>query len=188
MLLPILRNRGHLDHIVPALQDAGIRFRAVEIEQLNEKQVVQDLYALTRALTHPADRIAWLALLRAPWCGLTPVDLSLLAEGEDAVVWDLMRDQAATARLDAGARARLARLVVVLEPALTNRLRGTLRDAIEGVWLALGGPACCRDSTELEDAAMFLDELERVEEAGDIADPAAFEQRSEEHTSELQSH
>ena len=223
----LVRNRGHLDHIVPALQDAGIRFRAVEIEQLNEKQVVQDLYALTRALTHPADRIAWLALLRAPWCGLTPVDLSLLAEGEDAVVWDLMRDQAATARLDAGARARLARLVVVLEPALTNRLRGTLRDAIEGVWLALGGPACCRDSTELEDAAMFLDELERVEEAGDIADPAAFEQgleklyalpdleagddavqimtvhkskglefdmvivpglRSEEHTSELQSH
>ena len=175
----LVRNRGHLDHIVPALQEAGIRFRAVEIEHLGEKQVVQDLFALTRALTHPADRIAWLSLQRAPWCGLTPVDLSRLAEGADDVVWDIMRDAIFTSRLDAEARARVARLVVVLEPALTNRLRCNLRDAVEGVWLALGGPACCSDTTELEDAAMFLDELERVEEAGDIADPAAFEESLE---------
>ncbi len=170
----LVRNRGHLDHIVPALQAAGIRFRAVEIEHLGEKQVVQDLFALTRALTHPADRIAWLALLRAPWCGLTPVDLSLLAEGADEAVWDLMRDASRVAHLDAGAQARVARVVAILEPALANRLRGNLRDAVEGVWLARGGPACCRDATEIEDGAMFLDELERIEEAGDIADPDAF--------------
>jgi ATP-dependent exoDNAse (exonuclease V) beta subunit len=170
----LVRNRGHLDHVVPALQDAGIRFRAVEIEHLGEKQVVQDLFALTRALTHVADRVAWLTLLRAPWCGLTPVDLSLLAEGADDTVWELMQDASRIAGLGADARARIARMVVVLEPALANRLRCNLRDAVEGVWLALGGPACCRDATALEDAAMFLDELERVEEAGDIADPAAF--------------
>ncbi len=171
----LVRNRSHLDRIVPALKAAGIPYRAVEIEHLGEKQVVQDLFALTRALSHPADRTAWLALLRAPWCGLTPVDLSLLAEDADATVWELMRDQSRTARLDANARSRIARLVVVLEPALSNRLRLNLRDAIEGVWLALGGPACCRDATELEDAAMFLDELERAEEAGDLPDPSAFE-------------
>jgi len=33
-----------------ALKEAGVRFRALDIEQLGEKQVVQDLYALTRAL------------------------------------------------------------------------------------------------------------------------------------------
>jgi ATP-dependent exoDNAse (exonuclease V) beta subunit len=175
----LVRNRGHLDHIVPALQDAGIRYRAVEIEHLGEKQVVQDLFALTRALTHPADRIAWLSLLRAPWCGLTPVDLSLLCEGADDVVWDIMRDDARVSTLAASARARVARMVAVLGPALSNRLRSNLRDAVEGLWLALGGPACCRDATELEDAAMFLDELERVEEAGDLADPAAFEESLE---------
>ena len=175
----LVRNRGHLDHIVPALQEAGIRYRAVEIEHLGEKQVVQDLFALTRALTHPADRIAWLSLLRAPWCGLTPVDLSLLCEGADDVVWNILRDEARLSKLDASAQARVARMVMVLEPALSNRLRSNLRDAVEGVWLALGGPACCRDATELEDAAMFLDELERAEEAGDLADPAAFEESLE---------
>ncbi len=170
----LVRNRTHLGHIVPALQEAGIRFRAVEIEPLGEKQVVQDLFALTRALEHPADRIAWLALLRAPWCGLTPCDLSLLAEGAAETIWDLMRDEARLATLDGGARARVARLTAVLEPAISNRLRGNLRDAVEGLWLALGGPACCREAAELEQAAMFLDELERVEEAGAIADPVAF--------------
>jgi ATP-dependent helicase/nuclease subunit A len=65
----LVRNRKHLDAIVPALKAAGLRFRAVEIDQLGEKQVVQDLYALTRALTHLADRVAWLAIRRAPWVG-----------------------------------------------------------------------------------------------------------------------
>ena len=173
-LAVLVRNRTHLGHIVPALQAAGIPFRAVEIEALGEKQVVQDLFALTRALEHPADRIAWLALLRAPWCGLTPCDLALLAEGAADTVWDLLHDEARLATLAASARARIARVVAVLQPALANRLRGNLRDAVEGVWLALGGPACCRQAAELEQAAMFLNELERVEEAGAIADPAAF--------------
>ena len=128
----LVRNRSHLDAIVPALKAAGIRFRAVEIEQLGEKQVVQDLFALTRALTHLADRVAWLAILRAPWCGLDLNELSIHFENRaDSTVWELMQDI-----------PRLSNIVAVLEPALEHRLRGTLRDRVEGVWLALGGPAC----------------------------------------------
>src|SRR5262249_17897588 len=40
-----------------------------------------------------------------------------------------------------------------------------------------GGPACVEDATDLEDATVFLDFLEANEEAGALADPAAFEQR-----------
>ncbi len=160
----LVRNRSHLDAIVPALKDAGIRFRAVEIEQLGEKQVVQDLYALTRALTHLADRVAWLAILRAPWCGLTLDELSEFFEGKsDRTIWELMQEA-----------PRLARMRDVLVPALADRLRGTLRDRVEGVWLALGGPACVEDATDLEDAEIFLDELERLEEAGELTDFSAL--------------
>ena len=163
----LVRNRAHLDEIVPALKDAGIRFRAVEIEQLGEKQVVQDLYALTRALMHLGDRVAALAVLRAPWCGLTLEDLSRLCESapEKSLVSDLMRD---VSGLSADGQARIARVRAVLGPAIANRQRGTLRDAVEGVWLALGGPACVGDATDLEDAEIYLDELERLEEAGAV--------------------
>jgi ATP-dependent helicase/nuclease subunit A len=51
---------------------------------------------------------------------------------------------------------------------LEDRLRGTLRDRVEGAWLALGGPACVEDATDLEDAEIFFDELERLEEAGEL--------------------
>jgi ATP-dependent exoDNAse (exonuclease V) beta subunit len=163
----LVRNRSHLDAIVPALKDAGIRFRAVEIEQLGEKQVVQDLYALTRALTHLADRVAWLAILRAPWCGLTLDEFSEFFEGRnDRTIWELMQEPQSS--------PRLARLRNVLGPPLADRLRGTLRDRVEGVWLALGGPACVADATDLEDAEIFLDELERLEEAGELTDFSAL--------------
>ena len=68
----LVRKRDALADIVPALKAAGIRFRAIDIEHLGEKQVVQDLYALTRALSHLGDRIAWLSILRAPWVGIVP--------------------------------------------------------------------------------------------------------------------
>jgi ATP-dependent exoDNAse (exonuclease V) beta subunit len=160
----LVRNRSHLDAVVEELKKDGIRFRAVEIERLGEKQVVQDLYALTRALTHLADRVAWLAILRAPWCGLTLAEFASFFEGRgEKTVWELMQGE-----------ARLARVVSVLQPALENRLRGTLRDGVEGVWLALGGPACVSDATELEDADVFFDELERLEQAGELGDFAAL--------------
>jgi len=173
----LVRNRSHLDHIVPALKVAGLRYRAVEIERLGEKQVVQDLYALTRALAHPGDRIAWLAVLRAPWCGLTPIEMATLVEGTRGTVWEAIHDEARVALLDADARRRLVRICNVFATALARRLRGNLRDRVEGVWLALGGPACCADVTELEDAEIFLDELAAQDEAGDLSDHGVLEAR-----------
>src|SRR5699024_1043346 len=71
----LVRSRGHLAEIVPLLRRAKLRFRALEIEPLGSRPVVQDLLALTKALFHLADRLSWLAVLRAPWCGLTLADL-----------------------------------------------------------------------------------------------------------------
>ena len=174
----LVRNRSHLDHIVPALKQAGIRYRAVEIERLGEKQVVQDLYALTRALAHPADRTAWLAVLRAPWCGLTPGQLARFeASARHGGKICTTRPRRAA---DDDARSRLERVRGVLDAALAHRLRGNLRDRVEGAWLALGGPACCSDATELEDAEIFLDELASEDEAGDLADHGALEESLEE--------
>ena len=153
----LVRSRNALAEIVPALKAEDIRYRAIEIETLGEKQVVEDLFALTRALTHLADRVAWLAILRAPWVGLALAELSAWFEGKSATVWEIVQDIPA-----------LVRFRAVLAPALADRLRGTLRDRVEGVWLALGGPACVEDPTELEDAEVYFDALEKLEEAGGV--------------------
>jgi ATP-dependent helicase/nuclease subunit A len=157
----LVRNRSALADIVPALKAAGIRFRAIEIDKLGEKQVVQDLFALTRALTHLADRVAWLALLRAPWVGLSLADFLKHFENRNETVWELIQGVPG-----------LERFRTAIAPALAGRQRGTLRDRVEAAWLALGGPACLagdpRDATSLEDADAYLDALEKLEDAGEV--------------------
>lgn len=181
----LVRNRSNLDRIVPALRKAGIAFRAVDIEQLGGKQVVQDLLAITRALSHPADRIAWLGLLRAPWCALTLAELHALTGGELArdgarsTVWQLMQEDARLASLSPEGQARLARVRMVLEPFIANRLRGSLRERVEAAWLALGGPACAAAEADLDDAETYFDQIDKLEEAGELPDLAVLEEQLE---------
>jgi ATP-dependent exoDNAse (exonuclease V) beta subunit len=154
-----------------------LRFRAIEIEPLGHRPVIQDLLALTRALAHTADRLAWLAVLRAPWCGLTLADLERLAGGDaKRTVWEQVNDDVLIAALSADGRARLERVRAVLRECLAHRSRGSLRERTAGAWFALSGPACVEDATDLEDAEIYFDYLESHEEAGEIADPGALEE------------
>jgi ATP-dependent exoDNAse (exonuclease V) beta subunit len=116
-------------------------------------------------------------LLRAPWCGLTLADLSLL--GNRGLVWDAMHDEAKLAAISEDGRSRLIAMRSVLARFVEDRLRTPLREAVEGAWLGLRGPACAESATELEDAAIYLDFLEANEEAGTIADPDTFDRRLE---------
>lgn len=178
----LVRARSALAEIVPALKAAGLSPRAIEIDPLAQRPVVGDLLALARAIVHLADRTAWLAVLRAPWCGLTLADLHALAgtdsaEPEDApTVYEALRDEARLAAMSSDGRERLRRVRAVLDEVLAARGRSTLRDAVEGAWLALGGPACAADATALDEADAFLDHLEEAEVAGTLADCAEFEE------------
>ena len=159
----LVRARTHLAEIVPALKQAGLGFRAIEIEQLTHRPAVQDLYALTRALLHPADRVAWLAVLRAPWCGLELADLNLLAQyASDGPLWPVLQNKNLLSQISATGSKRLQRLVNIFHPALVQRQRVSLRRWVEGVWLALGGPACIQSETDLADAEVYLRLLETL--------------------------
>ena len=170
----LVRSRSHLGAIVACLQQRSIPLRAVDIEALGERPVVLDLLALTRALLHPADRIAWLAVLRAPWCGLLLADLEAVAAGEPyQTIWQLLHDDRRLAAVTADGRARIATLTAALAPALANSRRASLRNAVEGAWLRLGGADCLRAPRDLEDARAYLallDSLATDTDAPDLAD------------------
>lgn len=175
----LVRSRPHLAGIVPALKAAGLRFIAVDIDPLAERPVVQDLIALTFALTHPADRIAWLALLRAPWCGLTLGDLHALAGGDRCrTVWELMQDESCLQALGGDGRARLERIRPVLARALRSRRRRGLRAWVEDTWTGLGGPACCAGAGELDDARALLDLLDELDAGADLPDRGMLMERA----------
>lgn len=165
----LVRARSHLASIVAALRERRIRFEAIEIDQLGELPLIQDLMALTFGLAHLGDRISWLAMLRAPWCGLIVPDLHALAgENPQAVIWDLLNQR--RAQLSEDAHARLKRILPVLESALEQRGRKGLRSLVEETWIKLGGPACVDSDSDLEDAAGYFDLLEGVEEGGALGD------------------
>ncbi len=173
----LVRSRSHLSHILPQLDAAGIEYRGVELRSVLSTAAVHDLLALTRALVHPADRVAWLAVLRAPWCGLLLEDLIAFAAGErDRTIPELLDLKTSFERLSSDGRNRLGRVAPILLGALNERGRKPLRRQVEGAWQALGGPACC-DLAAFEDAKVCLDLIERYESEQRVVDTDALSER-----------
>jgi ATP-dependent exoDNAse (exonuclease V) beta subunit len=142
------RARPSLAPVAQALRDAAIPFRAVDLEPLAERQEVLDALALARALLNPEDRVAWLGLLRAPWCGLSLKDLYLLTGADDpselrTPIPVLLRERAALLSLE-GQRA-VNRLTDAF--AVSRALRSSLPTTSIGTWLKMawermGGDRC----------------------------------------------
>ncbi|MEZ5393006.1 MAG: UvrD-helicase domain-containing protein [Bryobacterales bacterium] len=161
----LARARTHLPHILAALRQAGQRYRAIEIDPLATSPAVLDLMALTAALLHPGDRVSWLAVLRAPWCGLSLADLhALTGDALKAALPELIEDAVRRERLSEDGRRRLERL----RAAMAAPRQRTLRAWVEGVWLRLGGPATVRNEAGLVDAEAYLDLLDKLDEGCDV--------------------
>ena len=159
----LVRSRTHLEHILPALGRAEIRYRANELRRLGDTAVVRDLHVLARAIAHPMDRVAWLAVLRAPWCGL---ELSALATliGDDyhCALRQLLGDGTRVARLKASDRLRAARVLSAIEAATIQHRYARFKRQVEAAWLLLGAPACYGPQS-LEDAHRYLSLLDEMD-------------------------
>jgi ATP-dependent helicase/nuclease subunit A len=168
----LVRARSHLDALVAEIRRSApdLRFQAVEIEGLAARQHVQDLLTLFRALQHRADRVHWLALLRAPWCGLTLADLhALAADDKRRTIWQLMQDESRVARLSDDGRQRLLHVRSVLAEAFAEQGRQHPRRWLEGVWLMLGGPRCLESPEALADVEAFFRLVDKLVAARKLA-------------------
>jgi len=170
----LVSGRSHLKEIVHLLGNEQISFNAVKIDSLAAKPVVKDLMALTLAILHLDDRIHWLAILRAPWCGLKLADLLVLGEHNQTTIMASMFDESNLSRLSSDGLKRVLRFRAVLHTALEKRGRKTLRDWIEGVWINLGGPAVVTangaDESAYIDAEEYFRLLEKLDQSGDLQD------------------
>jgi ATP-dependent helicase/nuclease subunit A len=171
----LVRARTHAREIAHALRARGTAFRAVEIEPLQDRPAVRDAVMLACALLHLGDRIAWLAILRAPWCGLTLRDMLVVGRSQP-LVRDGLNDPAVLEHLSEDGRSRCARLRAVLETALKVQTHTRIARWVERAWLALGGPSCAKDARELDQVQAVFARLRELERQG-LPDPALFAQR-----------
>ncbi len=169
----LVRAKSHARGIAASLRARDIAFRAVDIEPLHDRAAVRDIIMLARALLHWGDRIAWLAVLRAPWTGLALADLLSIARAAP-LVWDSIRDDALLGSLSDEARARCARLRLVLQAIFAVRNETGVTRWVERAWLSLGGPSCMASAQELQLASAAFARLRALEERGmpDAADLA----------------
>ncbi|MDQ6970010.1 MAG: UvrD-helicase domain-containing protein [Mariprofundus sp.] len=177
----LARSRKHLHVLMPALQAAGVAFRAIKILPLDSRPEVRLLRALLRALLHPADRLSWAALLRSPCCGLESYDLHVLMAGgrtdrsdqadgagsSDDSVWQLIENTALIQQLSMDAQARIAFIRKALAPCVLHSGKVAVRDLLHKAWLRLSMPALIDATASLNvDAALAL--LESLQQGGRI--------------------
>src|SRR4030095_15263167 len=87
----LVASSSHAPPIMARLDSASSEAIVVDLVPLRELSIVRDLVALLRALHHLGDRTAWLAVLRAPWCGVSLPPLTCLSRRHDSlVIWEAM--------------------------------------------------------------------------------------------------
>jgi ATP-dependent exoDNAse (exonuclease V) beta subunit len=156
-----------LEPIALALRDAAIPFRAVDLEGLAERPEVLDALALARALFNPEDRVAWLGVLRAPWCGLSIADLHKLTSDDDRdllrrPVPELLKERCELLSEEGRAAAGRVADALAAAPALRAAMStASLGTWLEQVWLRLGG-ADCVDATGRENLDLLWSCLDRL--------------------------
>ena len=144
------RTRKALVPVAEALREAKVPFRAIELEPLQDRPEIIDALALAHALLNREDRVAWLGVLRAPWCGLWLADLHALASADDAQlksrpVPELLAERLTLLTDDGSlAMARVLRAMEFAERLQSSRPSATLGTWLEQVWLQSWRGAVCR--------------------------------------------
>ncbi|MCD8499663.1 MAG: hypothetical protein LRY43_00615 [Gammaproteobacteria bacterium] len=153
----LIRSRDHLNSITPYLKKADIAYDAIEIEGLVNDPMIRDLLSLTRACLHLADRTAWLACLRAPWCGLTLADLWKIShDSADKTIWEVLQNDTLVQELPIDSQHRLLHFRQVMTVAIQQRYRLSLRSMVEKVWILLYGEYFIHRFLNKKDADQFF--------------------------------
>lgn len=161
------RTRKALSPVALALHEAAIPFRAVKLELLKDRPEVLDALNIARALLNSHDRVAWLGLLRAPWCGLSLDDLHKLAAADNPAllarpVPELLVERLSLLSPEGQLAAGRVLHAVQSAPALrAQQPTSAIGTWLQQVWLRLGGAACVDPaaSVNLDLLWQYLDAL-----------------------------
>lgn len=173
------RTRHALQPVIAELEHRGVSFESVEMERLTERPEVQELITLTRLLEMPDDDVAWLGALRAPWCGLGLAQLDTMMQLEPEILPVSIEARARVAITEnvwpAPETEAVEAFLHLVKQARRDAATRTLRERVETLWGALGGPAILVTDSQLDAAFAYLAALDELENRGHLDNPAQLE-------------
>ena len=161
-IVVLARNRSHLSSLLTLMRKDSFPIEATEIDSIEYNQTFQDILCLTKALYNLNDKISWIGILRAPWCGLKLEDLTCLFEAKTSETpWQILNNASITKHLTSDGQKRLACLKKVISKNIQFRGRVAHRFFIESIWRQLLGFETMVDSDDMKRIDKFLDLIDQ---------------------------
>jgi len=172
----LVRSRGQLPLITRALACHNVTYQGLDTDLTATRPHVQDVWSLTQALLMPADRLAWLSMLRSPWCGLTLTDIHRIAvfEPRQPLVFALSNADCVNT-LSSSGQARINFIYPILKKAHDTRHQCSLATWIINTLTALHLEAILTPEDE-QDLEQFWEKLARFEQDGQLSERTLFKQ------------
>lgn len=184
----LAKTRSQFASVVDALSRYKIPYIAIDIDPLLSKKSILDLLSLTKVIVDPSDRVAWISLLRSPWCALNFHDLTLLANTDlgalnpkskttgFAPLYRQIQYIEHIPGLSTDGLKALKHMRTVLLQVLEQHQRRTLAACVETAWAQLGGPYTLDTENDLDDIYTFLQRIDYFDNAGTIENWEEFYQ------------
>ena len=119
----LVKSRTHLNEIISSLEFHKINFEAIKTVPLRVNLFTRDLISLSRSLLSLGDRLAWLSILRAPWCGLTLEDLLIVSSSNEMTIFHQLNSEILSEKLSIDGAKRSQHLYKAIEEAVLNEGR-----------------------------------------------------------------
>jgi len=199
----LAKTRSQFASVVDALSQYKIPYIAIDIDPLLSKKTILDLLNLTKVIVDPSDRVAWISLLRSPWCALNFHDLTLLAHTDLGALNPKCKTTgfaplyiqiqhaehihnlhskgsstkgSSTKGFSTEGLHALKHMRTALLQVLEQRQRRTLAACVETAWAQLGGAYTLDTESDLDDIRTFLQRIDHFDNAGTIESWEAFYQ------------
>jgi ATP-dependent helicase/nuclease subunit A len=184
----LVRSRRQLPAITQALSQANVAYEGLDTDLTISLTHIKDIWSLVKALLMPPHRLAWLSVLRSPWCGLTLTDLHHIANhAPHASIPTALDDPDCIKKLSQTGQIRVIFVYAILKKSIETRHQDPLIIWVLNTLKALHLEAILTPE-EIYDLDPFWDKLEQFEQDGLLSELALLEQELQKlYTKKVQS-
>jgi ATP-dependent exoDNAse (exonuclease V) beta subunit len=172
----LVRSRRQLPVITQALDAQNIQYQGLDTDLTASLTHIKDIWSLIKALLMPTHRLAWLSLLRSPWCGLSLSDLHQIANhAPKASILSALADSNCINQLTETGQKRVTFVFTILNQAIKTRYQEPLVIWVLNTLKALHLDAIL-SSAECLDLTSFWDKITQFEQDGMLSEITLLEQ------------